>query len=398
MTRAHARPEHVARELYRALAEGDRARLDSLLHKEFVGHAAAGLPLGLGGDYAGPGAMRKRFWGRIARHFDVRAEPTRFTATGDGRLLVEGRYLGTARDSGRKLDAAFTHILSFADGRIVELVQLTDTERWCQALGHELTTTQFEITDGLGRLRLDRPAEGNAFSQAMPRDLYEIAVRCTNAADLRALLITGNGPRFTVGGDIAVFNEAPRGEMGRVMQRMARRYHEALELYAELPVPIVCAVHGAAAGGGLGLTYIADIVLAGENTKFTLGFTGIGIAGDSANSWYLPRLIGPRRTAELYFEQRVLSAQEAADWGLVTRVVPDARLPDEALALARRLAEGPTAAFGQLRGLLRQSWGNTLPEQLAAEVRALGVAGATEDAAGAVSAFLAKQRPTFQGR
>lgn len=391
-------PEKLARELYRALAEGDRAALEAVLHPDFVGHTAEGLPLGLGGEYRGPGEMRRRFWGRIAKHFAVRAEPARFTATEDGRLLVEGRYLGTARESGRPLDATFTHTLTFADRRIAGLVQLTDTERWRKAFGAELTCVEFVITDGLGHLRLNRPEHGNAFSQRLADELYEVAARCTNSSELRGLLVTGNGPRFTVGGDIDEFEAAGPGEMGQVMQRMARSYHAALELYAALDVPIVCGVHGAAAGGGLGMTYIADIVLAAENTKFALGFATIGIAGDSANSWYLPRLIGLRRTAELYFEQRVLTAPEAAEWGLVTRVVPDDQLPDEALAVARKLAAGPTLAYGEVRRLLRQTWGNSLPDQLAAETEALGRAGASEDAVGAVTAFLNKQKPTYRGR
>jgi 2-(1,2-epoxy-1,2-dihydrophenyl)acetyl-CoA isomerase len=389
--------DRLARELYRALAEGDRAALDALLHKDFVGRTTAGLPLELGGEYIGSEAMRKRFWGRIAQHFEVRAEPARFTELPDGRLLVEGRYVGTARATGRKLDAEFTHTLSFADRRIVELVQLTDSDAWVGALGRELTAVEFDIADGLGQLRLNRPDHGNAFSMALAEDLYEVAVRCTDADRLRALLVTGNGPRFSVGGDMDEFRRGGPGGMGRVMQEMARRYHAALELYAELPVPVVCGVHGAVAGGALGMTFVSDIVLAAERTKFALGFAAIGIAGDSANSWFLPRLIGPRRTAELYFEQRVLTATEAAEWGLVTRVVPATELHDQSLALALRLANGPTVAYGEFRALLRQTWGNSLPEQLAAEVRALGVAGNTEDAEAAVSAFLAKQRPTFQG-
>lgn len=260
-----------------------------------------------------------------------------------------------------------------------------------------MNTLEFDVSDGLGHVRLNRPEAGNAMSMQYAHDIYDVAVRCTESNDLRALLITGNGPRFSVGGDITEFERAAPGEMGQVMQRMARRYHDAILLLAELQVPVVTAVHGACAGGGLGLTYVADIVLAAENTKFALGFAAIGIAGDCANSWFLPRLVGPRRAAELYFEQRALTAKNALDWGLVTRVVPDAQLLDEARAVARRLAHGPTVGYGQFRGLLRQAWDNSLAEQLDAEVRALGVAGTTEDAEGAVSAFLAKQRPTFQG-
>jgi 2-(1,2-epoxy-1,2-dihydrophenyl)acetyl-CoA isomerase len=159
----------------------------------------------------------------------------------------------------------------------------------------------------------------------------------------------------------------------------------------------VVAVHGSVAGGGLGLLYSADIALAAEGTKFATGFTKLGLSGDGGNSWFLPRLVGPRRAAEFYLEHRVLDAAEAADWGLVTRVVPADELQDQALDVVRKLAQGPTRAYGEIRRLLRDSWTATLPEQLAAETEAISRTGATGDASGAVSSFLARTTPIFQG-
>lgn len=260
-------------------------------------------------------------------------------------------------------------------------------------------TVRFSIgEDGLAELTLDRPDCGNALNRAMAEEMREVAAQCTETQGVRALLVTGNGQRFSVGGDIRSFDRAGRGELGGVMQDMARTYHDALESFAGLDVPIVCGVHGSAAGAGLGLTFVADVVLAAEGTKFALAFTGLGIAGDSATSWFLPRLIGPRRTAELYFEQRILTAEEAAEWGLATRVVPAERLHDEARGAAKRLAAGPTMAFAGVRRLLRQSWDNTLHQQLRAEVDALGKAGASHDAMNAVAAFGAKRPAIYQGR
>lgn len=399
--------ERLARELYQALIAGDRAALDELLHPDFEGEVTDGLPRGMGGRHSGPDAMRRRVWGRLGRLFDIDIQPEEFHPLDDGRLLVIGHYVGTARETGGKLDAAFTHVIAFADGRIARIRQLTDSQRFVQALqapapaaagGLVLSTVEFEIVDGLGHLRLNRPEVGNAINPAMPADLYEVAMRCSGADGLRALLITGNGDRFCVGGDIQAFADAGPREMGAVMASMTRRFHPALALLSELPVPIVCAVQGAAAGGGLGLTYVADLVLAAEGTKFALGFAGIGVSGDGGASWFLPRLVGPRRAAELYLEERVLTAEEARDWGLVTRVVPAGELHEQALAVARRLASGPTVAYGEIRGLLRQTWRSSLPEQLAAETSALGRAGATADAEGAVAAFLTKERPSYRGK
>ncbi|GGN19927.1 hypothetical protein GCM10011578_050040 [Streptomyces fuscichromogenes] len=392
--------EAVAAELYRALARSDRKRLDEILHPAFEGRTTEGLPLGLGGTYRGPDAMRREFWGRIARSYDARAEPAEYRHLDDGHLLVTGRYVGEARQGGGKLDAEFLHLLSFAERRITGLVQLTDSARWAAALqtGQTLSALDLRVADGLAQIRLDRPHVRNAFDQTTADDLYEVAQRLAADPDVRAVLITGNGPALTVGGDIAVFADNAGAGLPGKLRRMISPYHEALRLLSRLDAPIVCAAHGAVAGGGLGLLYCADIVLAAEGTKFASGFTAIGLSGDGGNSWFLPRLVGPRRAAEFYLEQRVLDAHEAAEWGLVTRVLPAAELADEALAVARRLAAGPTRAHGEIRRLLRDSWSATLSEQLTAEGDAVARTAATSDASAAVAAFIDKRKPIFQGR
>ncbi|MEU0209583.1 enoyl-CoA hydratase-related protein [Streptomyces canus] len=400
MSVRHDGKEAVAAELYRALAHGDRERLDRILHPEFEGRTTEGLPLGLGGTYTGSDAMRRGFWGRIARSYDARAEPVGFRHLEDGDLLVTGRYVGEARQGGGKLDAEFSHLLTFEGERITGLVQLTDSARWSEALGTDraLSTVDLRVTDGLAELRLDRPHVRNALDQAMADDLCEAAQRLAADQDVRAVLITGDGPAFTVGGDIAVFADNAGAGLPGALGRMISPYHEALRLLSRLDAPIVCAAHGAVAGGGLGLLYCADIVLAAEGTKFASGFTSLGLSGDGGNSWFLPRLVGPRRAAEFYFEQRVLDAHEAVEWGLATRVLPAGELAEEALAVARRLADGPTRAHGEIRRLLRETWSATLAEQLAAEADAIARTARTSDASAAVAAFIDKRKPTFQGR
>ncbi|WP_067540499.1 enoyl-CoA hydratase-related protein [Nocardia crassostreae] len=149
---------------------------------------------------------------------------------------------------------------------------------------------------------------------------------------------------------------------------------------------------------GLGLLYIADIAIAAEGTKFATGFGKIGISGDCGTSWFLPRLIGVRRATEMYLEDRVILADTAAEWGLVNRVVAAEALAEEAETTARRLAAGPTRAYGAIRRLLRESGNSTLAEQLAAATDALRYTAATADAPAAVASFLAKRRPTFEGK
>lgn len=396
MDRAAA--QDLATQLYRALSSGDRAGLDRLLHPSFKGHDTEALPLGLGGDDRGPAEMEREFWGRIGRSYAVLAVPAEFALLDDGRLRVRGRYQGKARDGG-ELDAEFVHVLSFSDDRISRLEQLTDSGRLAGALAsRDLKTVRFTVTDGVGELRLNRPAVRNALNQAVADELYEVALRCAARDDLRALLITGQGPAFTVGGDISAFAEAEPGALSSVVRRMSSPYHEALRIFSGLEAPIVVAARGAVAGAGLGLLYVADIAFAAEGTKFATGFTGLGLSGDGGNSWFLPRLVGIRRAFELYYEQRVLDANEAAQWGLVTHVVTAETLEDEALSAVRRLAAGPTCAYREIRRLLRDSWSSTLSDQLAKETEAIARSCATSDAGRAVRAFLAKQTPTFEGR
>ncbi len=255
-----------------------------------------------------------------------------------------------------------------------------------------------DIKDDIAFIRLNRPHVGNAMNQEYADRILEIATVCANESRLRGVLITGNGRVFSVGGDISAFNSATAEELPDKLTRMAIPYHEALRTFSRLDVPIVTAVHGACAGGGMGLLYPADVALAAEGTKFATGFGLIGIPGDAGNSWYLPRLIGVRRAAEMYFENRVIYADTAAEWGLITRVVATDSLFDDAETVVRKLAAGPTKCYGAMRQLLRDSWANTVSEQFCAETDALRRISATADAPAAIASFMNKRQPVFEGK
>jgi 2-(1,2-epoxy-1,2-dihydrophenyl)acetyl-CoA isomerase len=175
-------------------------------------------------------------------------------------------------------------------------------------------------------------------------------------------------------------------------------YHLALDRLTRIDAPVVCAVRGAAAGGGLGLLHAADVVVAAEDAKFALGYAALGLPSDGGNTWFLPRLVGLRRAQQLMLLNRVLTGPEALDWGLITELVPAAEVEARARQLAGQLAAGPTRAFGRMKRLLRDSWAADLPGQLAAETEQMAQAGASDDAAEGIAAFMAKRRPTFYGR
>lgn len=390
----------AAQVLYRALAAGDREALTSLLHPGFVGHATEGLPLGMGGEHVGPEAMQRNLWWRIGRHYNVTAQADEFRSLDDGRLFVAGRYRGDARASGNKLDAAFIHVIAFADdGRITSLDQLTDSAAWGDALGPEvLETIDYSVADGLATVCLNRPDERNAIDFRMAGETLVVARRIAADRSVRAVLICGNGPALSVGGDIDYFDSGTGQGFGDLFVRMTTQFHEAFRVLSRIDAPIVTAAHGAVAGGALGYVYAADLVLAAEGTRFVTAFAALGLSGDGGGTWHLPRLIGPRRAAQAYLRNTPIEAAEALNWGLINEIVPADELRERATDLGTELAYGPTRAFGKMRALLRDSWTNDLATHLVAETEALNETGNTADAAAAIAAFAAKQKPHFTGR
>jgi 2-(1,2-epoxy-1,2-dihydrophenyl)acetyl-CoA isomerase len=245
---------------------------------------------------------------------------------------------------------------------------------------------ELNVRAGLGVLRLNRPEARNALGPAVAEDLHAAALRCAADPELKALLICAAGSHFTVGADIRMLAGIDPDDLRRAVSR----YHEALQILDKLQVPVVAAVQGAVAGGGLGLMCVADIVLAAAGTRFATGFAGLGLAGDGGSTWFLPRLVGTRRAAEMLLEQRVLDATEAADWGLITRVVPAAELQEQAERTAATLAAGPGRALGELRALLRRSPTSTLRDQMIAETGALARTATAPDAAAAIQSFITR--------
>ncbi|GLZ49695.1 hypothetical protein Acsp06_58800 [Actinomycetospora sp. NBRC 106375] len=397
-------PEKTARLLYDALATGDRAILDTLLDPAFAGQATEGLPFDLGGAHDGAEAMIRDFWWAIGRHYRARAEPAEFLALADGGLVVLGRYTGTARDGGRALDAAFAHVITFTDdGRIASLRQYTDSARWAGAARstpagqRELRVVRYDVADGVAAITLDRPEAGNAIDPTMVEDLDEATFRAAHDPAVRAVLVRGTGRSLSVGGDLAFFAGAADAIPER-LRGMIDRYHVTLDRLATLDAPVVCAVHGALAGGGLGLAHVADIVVAADDSRFAVGYGAIGLASDGANTWYLPRLVGMRRAQEMFLLNRTLTGPEALDAGLVTEVVPADAVAARAQELASRLAAGPTQAFGHMKRLLLRSQDTDLSDQLAEETRRITASGATDDAREGITAFVERRRPDFRGR
>jgi 2-(1,2-epoxy-1,2-dihydrophenyl)acetyl-CoA isomerase len=256
---------------------------------------------------------------------------------------------------------------------------------------------RLSIAGGVAEIRLTGADRHNAIDPPFIAELREAVAGATAPEAARAILVCADGPSFTVGGDLDHFT-ANAGRLSPELEAMIEPFHVALAGLAEAEIPVVCAVQGPAAGGGLGLLWGSDVVIAADDLKVATGFARIALSGDGGSSWHLPRLVGQRRARELILEGRVLNAAEALDWGLVTRVVPRGELDGEARADATRLAAGPTAAFRRMKALLRASGERSLRDGLAAELEAMKATGSTEDAREGITAFTERRKPEFRGR
>jgi len=257
-------------------------------------------------------------------------------------------------------------------------------------------TLLFETRDGVAHITLDREDAANAINLAMGRDLMSAALRCDEDPSVRAVLIRAKGKIFCAGGDLGSFASAGES-MPMLLKELTTYLHAAISHFARMNAPVVAAVNGTAAGAGFSLACASDLLICGESAKFTLAYTRVGLTPDGSSTYYLPRLVGARRALELMLTNQVLAAPQALEWGLVNRVVPDEKLSEEAETLARKLATGPTRAFGALKKLLLHSAGESLESQMEHEARAIADAARTADAREGVQAFLAKRPPKFSG-
>ena len=251
------------------------------------------------------------------------------------------------------------------------------------------------VTDrsGVRLVTLDRPDAMNAVNRAMLRELSTTFAEAAGDDTVRCLVLTGAGRAFCSGRDL---NEAEPGEDAYAI--ISETITPVLEQLWEFEKPTVSAVNGAAMGIGLGLALNCDLVIAADNARFSSPFANLGVALDSGGHYHLPRLIGLHRSLELVYTADVIRGPQAAEWGLVNRSVAGSRLMTITLAIAERIAKGPTLAFRRQKRLLRESENMAWAEVNEAEARLAAELVETDDYAEGLSAFFEKRPPRFQGR
>nr|WP_306440692.1 enoyl-CoA hydratase-related protein [Actinomadura fibrosa] len=255
----------------------------------------------------------------------------------------------------------------------------------------------YDVTEGVGTITLNRPDAMNSLTVEMKEALRAAVDRAAADPAARAVVLTGAGRAFCAGQDLR--EHADNLSAGRGLDGTVRRHYNPVVLaLAGMPKPVVAAVNGVAAGAGASLAFACDLIIASETSRFATAFTGIGLAPDSGMSWTLQRLVGRAKAAELLLLGEPLKAPAALELGLVNRVVPADELAPAAVELARRLAAGPTVAYGAVKAALDHAASSDLASALEKEAVLQDLCEKTADHRNATEAFLKKQQPSFEGR
>jgi 2-(1,2-epoxy-1,2-dihydrophenyl)acetyl-CoA isomerase len=256
---------------------------------------------------------------------------------------------------------------------------------------------QYAVDNGIAILTLNRPDKLNSFTQAMHLEVRAALNALQEDATVRVLVLTGAGRGFCAGQDLGDRAVAPGAKPADLGDSVEQFYAPLVMTLRSLPMPVICAVNGVAAGAGANLALACDIVIAAQSASFIEAFCRLGLIPDTGGTWHLPRLVGMARATGLAMLGDKLSAEKAEQWGLIWRCVPDADLMTEVMVMATHFATAPTKGLAFTKKALQASYANTLPEQLQLEGAMMRELGNSHDYREGVAAFLAKRPANFTG-
>jgi 2-(1,2-epoxy-1,2-dihydrophenyl)acetyl-CoA isomerase len=257
----------------------------------------------------------------------------------------------------------------------------------------------YDVTEGVATITLNRPDAMNSLDVATKEALRDIVTEAADDESVRCVVLTGSGRAFCVGQDLKEHvHLLESGGSDQLFTTVEKHYNPTVTALATMPKPVIAAVNGVAAGAGASLAFACDLRVVAESAGFNLAFPGVALSCDTGASWMLPRLVGRAKAIELLYFPSTIPAAKALELGLATSVVPDEQLSAEVATLAAKLAAGPTLSFASMRQSVNYSSSHDFVESLAFEADKMNLTGASEDHRNAVSAFVAKEKPTFHGR
>jgi len=261
-------------------------------------------------------------------------------------------------------------------------------------LGTELDDFRIEKDEGVARLTLDS-GKANPLSTETLDELFEAAVAVNEDDGVRCVILTGTDGFYCSGFDLGKLEGGP--EDGETLRKAVSTFHDAVVQLHQADKPVVTGVNGVAAGGGFGLALLGDVMLMSEDARLEYAYSRIGLTGDGGSTFFLPRLVGLRRATEIALLDRPVEAEEAVEMGLATEAVAEEEFDGRLDEIARRLADGPTAAYAETKRLMARSFDRSLEEQLGAETEAMAQATHTDDYARGIEAFFGDEEPEFTG-
>ncbi len=259
-------------------------------------------------------------------------------------------------------------------------------------------TIKLEIADGAARLTLNRPDRLNSFTVEMHEEVRDALDKIEADASVRTLLLTGAGRGFCAGQDLSDRAVSPGDDAVDLGESVEKRYNPLIRTLTSLPMPVVCAVNGVAAGAGASIAFACDIVLAAKSAKFIMSFANIGLVPDSGGSWVMPRLVGQARALGMALTGEPVMAEQASEWGLIWKCVDDDKMADETDALVAKFAAAPTRGLAETKKLIRNAFTRPLDEQLDLERDQMRALGYSADYKEGVDAFMNKRKPNFKGQ
>ena len=257
----------------------------------------------------------------------------------------------------------------------------------------DFSTLLFEQSGAIARITLNRPDAANGMNDAMTAELAEVAARC-EVPGIKVVVLTGAGRFFCAGGDLKAMATSPLGP-GPFVKSIADDLHRAISIFARMDAVLITAVNGAAAGAGFSLAVSGDLVVATASASFTMAYTRAGLSPDGSASYYLPRLIGVRRTQDLMLTNRKVPAVEAAQWGMVNYVAEDAEFSTRVDELATQIASGAKSSNAAVKKLLLATFDNTIEDQMDLEAKLIAANADGPDGREGIGAFLNKRAPVF---